>query len=304
MYFIYRRYAGAVGTGAGDPMKAILLAWAALVVSVVNAQFAVLDLYKPAIFTNEVGDLLPYRIMYTPGETPDVKVPLIISLHGSGECGTNNLNQLRMGIGALHAVYLTKYQPLMVIAPQCSARGTWVRKLAFKPDYKMPRYPASSLKSVKALADSMVAAGKVDPERIYIMGVSLGGFGVWDAIERWPNYFAAAVPVCGGGAMQEDALKNAMTTSIHVFHGELDASVPVDCARRLVKALTEREASVIYTEYPKAGHGIWDRVYGDKALFDWLLERRRGELFVPEKEPEPSWWRDVGLEIKKHFTPN
>ena len=123
----------------------------------------------------------------------------------------------------------------------------------------------------------LVKQGIADPERIYIGGYSLGGFGTWDAIQRWPNYFAGALPICGGGSVQEGPVRNAATTSIWVFHGAADGAVPVACSRRLVAALTKAGVTPLYTEFPGAGHEVWGRVFADSSVWRWLFRQRRGE---------------------------
>lgn len=245
-----------------------------------GAQFAITDCFSAAVITNSLGETMPVRVWrkYKPKDLP---VPVVVLLHGSGECGMDNAKNLS-NFGELHKTVLLddELPPALWAIPQCTRMSPWVRSLAFQPDYRQPRYPAPALRSVKEWVDGLIAQGVADPDRIYIGGLSLGGFGTWDAIERWPNYFAAAVPVCGGGSLEEKAVRNAATTSIWVFHGERDGNVSVECSRRLVKALREAGAGPKYTEFAGAGHPIWNRVFGDAAVLRWMFRQRRGE---PEK---------------------
>lgn len=263
------------------------------------AQFSMAEQFTASVITNKLGETMPVREWkrYKPEDLP---VPLVVLLHGSGECGRDNGKQLRP-FKALHTQVLisSKLPPAYYVIPQCTIQNGWVRKIAFSPEYRLPRYPSPALRTVKEYIDKLVADGIADPGRIYISGFSLGAFGVWDAVQRWPETFAAAVPLCGGGSIEEKAVKAAATTSLWIFHGDADASVPVACSRRMVAALSQADAAPKYTEYPKMGHNIWDRVYGDSALLNWMFRQRRGEPEVEEKD-------DGGFfsQLKAYVTPD
>ena len=249
-----------------------------------RAQFEMAEQFEPCVITNSFGETMPVRVWrrYQPKDQP---VPVVVLLHGSGECGQDNAAQL----GPFKALYTTvlldaKLPPALYLLPQCTQQNPWVRTIAFQEDYRLPRYPAPALRTVKEHLDQLVAQGVADPDRLYIGGYSLGGFGTWDAVSRWPETFAAAVPVCGGGSVQEAAIRAAGTTSLWVFHGSADASVPVACSRRMIGALTQQGFAPKYTEYPKAGHNIWGRVFGDSALLHWLFRQRRGQVEKPQSE--------------------
>lgn len=258
-------------------LRVAALAAAALCAAAAQAQFSMAELFAGGAITNSLGETMPVRV-WRHYEKKDLPVPVVVLLHGSGECGRDNAKQLS-NFGALNNILLLddELPPALWAIPQCTPANPWVRAIAFKPDYRQPRYPSPALRTVKEWVDGLIAEGVADPDRIYVAGLSLGGFGTWDAIQRWPNYFAAAVPVCGGGSIQEEAIRNAATTPVWVFHGEADANVPVDCSRRMVSALTRAGAAPKYTEFPKMGHPIWSRVWGDSAVWHWLFRQRRGE---------------------------
>lgn len=262
-----------------------------------QAQFSMSEMFAPAAITNQLNETMPVRVWrnYQPSDLP---VPVVVMLHGSGECGQDNAKQLA-AFAPIHrqALIDEDLPPALYLVPQCTQRNAWVRSIAFTADYKAPRYPAPALRTLKEYLDRLVAEGVADPDRLYLIGLSLGGFGTWDAIQRWPTYFAAAVPICGGGSVQEEQVKNATTTAVWAFHGEVDANVPVDCSRRMVAALTKAGATPKYTEYPKSGHNIWSRVFQDTAMLKWLFRQRRG-VSESSGESKGFWGR-----IKAYVTP-
>lgn len=284
-------------------MKRVLLGTVAVLCALcaepAAAQFAMAEQFTASVITNKLGETMPVREWkrYT---AKDLPVPVVLLLHGSGECGRDNGKQLRPFRALYNQVLIdSDLPPALYLIPQCTQQNAWVRTIAFAPEYRLPRYPSPALRTVKEYLDRLIAEGVADPERIYISGYSLGGFGVWDAVQRWPETFAAAIPLCGGGSMEEKAVKAAATTSLWIFHGDADTSVPVDCSRRMVAALMKAGAQPKYTEYPKMGHAIWDRVYGDAALLNWMFRQRRGE---PESEAD-----DGGgffSQLKAYITPD
>jgi predicted peptidase len=264
-------------------LRAWMMALGVLCATLVQAQFSMHDLFAREKITNAQGESLPARVWhrYSPDDLP---VPVLVMLHGSGECGTDNAKQMAP-FRALHLQLLQTEQPVLVILPQCTQQNPWVRKIAFTADYKQPRYAAPALRTVKEHLDVLVAQGIADPERLYIGGYSLGGFGTWDAIQRWPETFAAAIPICGGGSIEDTPIANATKTSLWIFHGDADRNVSVDCSRRIVRALGDAGTYPKYTEYAKSGHNIWDKALGESALYEWLFEQRLGEV-TTDTDPE------------------
>ena len=246
------------------------------------AQFAAEEMLKPYVYTNETGETFAYRMSAPQFPEAGRKYPLILFLHGSGECGTDNLKQIKVGLPALMSSLLKQPEKVIVIAPQCQNGNWWVSKLAFSSDYAAPKEPSGSMEVALALCRSAVASGLADPNRLYITGLSLGGFGTWDAIQREPALFAAAVPLCGGGDIRR--VRPIRKLPIWVFHGREDQNVPVDCSRRMVEALRQAgNHEVQYTEYEKGAHNVWDRAYADPELAAWILRQTR-----EQKRP---WWR-------------
>ena len=245
------------------------------------AQYAADDLLKPCVYTNETGETFGYRMSAPQFPTAGKKYPLILFLHGSGECGTDNLRHIKVGLPALMATLLMRAEPVMVVAPQCQGGNWWVKRLAMEESYAAAREPAASLEVALELCRHLVAERQADPDRLYITGLSLGGFGTWDAIQREPSLFAAAIPICGGGDIRR--VQEIKKLPVWVFHGRDDASVPVACSRRMVEALKSAgNRKVKYTEYEGAGHTVWDRTYANPEVIGWLLGQTRA------KKP---WWK-------------
>ncbi len=228
----------------------------------------------PATYRSERGASLNYRIF-----VPDIPeaatngVPLVLFLHGSGECGTNNLSQLVHGVGGL-VWWSRKREPAIVVAPQAPFRTVWSPlffdlRHAFTASATPPM-----IGLVKELLDDICANYPVDTNRLLVTGISLGGYGAWDFVVRYPGLFAAALPVCGG--VNPNKAENAAKTPLWIFHGERDGNVPNAMDRAMVSRLWELNAPVRYMEYPDSGHAIWSRVYSDDNVMKWFFSRVRG----------------------------
>jgi len=245
------------------------------------AQYSPQDMLKPLVYTNAFGETFPYRMSAPQFPAAGRRYPLILFLHGSGECGTDNLKQIKAGLPSLMRNLLKRPEPVIVVAPQCQTGNWWVRRLAMREDYAAAREPMPSLEVALELCRHVAAQGLADTNRLYITGLSLGGFGTWDAIQREPGMFAAAVPVCGGGDIRRVSVIKDLP--IWVFHGTADKNVPVECSRRMADALRQAGSrSVQYTEYEGAAHNVWDRAYADPEMLDWMLRQTK------VKKP---WWK-------------
>lgn len=187
------------------------------------------------------------------------KWPLILFLHGSGERGTD-VNQVKRH--GPPRIVEDKDSPLgerfVVVSPQCPPKNRW---------------RAEDLN--KLLAD-ILDQYRIDNDRIYLTGLSMGGFGTWSWAEANPNRFAAIAPMCGGGdPTQAEHLRDL---PIWVFHGELDNTVPIQRDQEMVDAVkTAGDKDVKFTKYPDAGHDCWTRSYANPELYEWFLKHKRGE---------------------------
>jgi predicted peptidase len=189
------------------------------------------------------------------GENKDQKWPLMLFLHGAGERG-NDLNKVKVH-GPAKLVEQGKEFPFIVVSPQCPADSWWT----------------DQLDALMALLDEVQAKYAVDPNRVYLTGLSMGGFGSWALGCRYPNRFAAIVPICGGGEwFLAERMKNV---PVWAFHGAKDGVVPLRESQEMVDALKRAGGNVQLTVYPEANHDSWTETYNNPKLYEWLLSQRK-----------------------------
>ena len=217
------------------------------------------------------GDSLLYRLMRPLNNDESQKYALVLFLHGAGERGNDNSLQLTNGVNNFASNLNRKLFPCYVVVPQCEKGYRWVETDWKLPSHTMPDTPSVYLNYTIKLIDSLIKNLNIDPKRIYITGISMGGFGTWDAISRWPKKFAAAVPVCGGA----DTSKAGIIKDIPIwaFHGEKDQVVLTSRSRNMIQALKKAGGNPKYTEYPELGHNIWGKVYTNQDLLIWLFSQ-------------------------------
>jgi len=207
--------------------------------------------------TMDVDGVERRYVVYVPHDyRPDSEWPLIMFLHGIGERGDDGLFQSEVGIGRAirrHAHWF----PCLVVMPQCPEDALW-GKAADHID--------------EALAKTRDEYN-VDPERIYLTGLSMGGFGTWAYGAQRLDVFAALMPICGGGRT-EDAEALAKVP-IRVFHGAEDKTVPPALSRRMVEAIKRAGGDIKYTEFPGVNHNSWDPAYEDRTNIKWLLRQHK-----------------------------
>lgn len=222
--------------------------------------------FETHVYENKQGEQLPYRLLKPPDENL-VKngKPLLIFLHGMGERGNDNEKQLVHGRAMMQAA--VNKHGAVVLAPQCPVNDTWS---GWSDDSNKP---TSTAKLLLELLLQIEKQDDIDPDRIYIMGLSMGGYGVWSMIQRHPNKFAAAAPICGGGdSSKAEPIKNV---PIWVFHGAEDEAVPVSRSREMIAALKQAGGDPKYTEYPNVGHDSWLPAFKEPDLLKWLFAQQR-----------------------------
>jgi len=223
---------------------------AACSTAVVTAQAA--QQAKSTVMQTRIDYLLFQPKSYSDSGKP---VPLIVFLHGSGESGSDLEKVKKWGPPAI--VEANPDFPFMVVSPQLPEPNGW------------------NIPVLKAMIDDVLAKYNVDRSRVYLTGMSMGGYGAWELAMRHPDYFAAIAPICGGGNPRNVAkLKDIPTW---VFHGAKDTAVPEVASAMLVDALKAAGGNVKYTMLAEGSHvDSWVYAYDSKTgLFDWFLQQQR-----------------------------
>ena len=210
------------------------------------------------------------------------KVPLVIFLHGAGERGTNNVAQLRHGVGELLNWLDRNEKGYRLVAGQVPNGKRWAEVDWSAMGHTMLPEPSETMALELALIDKLLSDQRTDARRLYVTGISMGGYGTWDIICRRPQMFAAAMPICGGGDTAQAA--KIAKVPIWVFHGSADGAVPVFRSRSMVSALWAAGSNAHYREYPDAGHNVWTRTYRDDEVLKWFFSQRNKRLDPPQKE--------------------
>jgi predicted peptidase len=231
-----------------------------------NGALAGTDLSNSTVGSVSNGSAsLPYRLFEPTGVSADQKLPLVLFLHGMGDRGTDNVSQTSWVSGLVNATRSGEHAGY-VLAPQIDTNG-WFQSFSDKPTESM----ALTIQALK----QVIKTQNVDTSRVYVTGLSMGGMGTWDILEREPGLFAAAVPMSGGGDTRHAA--EIKDTPVWAFHGGADELVPVEASRDMVQALRDAGGSPKYTEVAGGGHAIWGDVYEDagNTLYPWLFSQRR-----------------------------
>ena len=198
-----------------------------------------------------------HYVLYVPREyKPDQRWPVIVFLHGMGERGSDGLAQSEVGIGRAIRLHPDRF-PCLVAMPQCHDKTTW----------------AKSVKDIDTCLHDTRKDYSIDDDRIYLTGLSMGGYAAWQYGAEKIKTFAAIMPICGGGKVK-DAEKLARVP-IWAFHGADDTTVAPAKSREMVEAVKKAGGDVRYTEYAGTGHNSWDKAYEEKEAIKWLLSQRK-----------------------------
>ncbi|MBC8011551.1 MAG: prolyl oligopeptidase family serine peptidase [Burkholderiales bacterium] len=229
--------------------------------------------FEARVFEDGAGGQLPYQLLSPVDSRPGQKYPLVMFFHGAGERGADNQKQLKHGARS----FLKAQQefPCYVLVPQCPAGSQWVNMSWGAASGVQPAAPAESMRLALALLDTLEKQLPVDGDRIYVTGISMGGYATWDVITRFPERFAAAVPVCGGG--DEAVAARAKGVPLWAFHSDDDNVVKVIRSRNMIAALRAAGGSPHYTEYHGLFHEAWNGTYAEPGLFPWLFAQRLGQ---------------------------
>ena len=225
------------------------------------------------VFKAADGATLNVRVHMPPAPSEGKKLPIVLFLHGAGERGSDNALQLKHGIDSLTRYGKNANDPAILLVPQCPAEKSWVDAAWSAPAHTMTKQAAVPLRLALDMLRAKMATLPVDPARVYVTGISMGGYGTWDAIQREPDLFAAALPICGGGDIAMASVIRHIP--IWTFHGDKDTAVPVSRSRDMVKALEAGGGNIRYREYPEAGHDVWTRTYNDTDVLTWFFAQRK-----------------------------
>lgn len=224
------------------------------------------------IYIDDNGVSMPYRLYVPSDYCVDEKYPVIVFLHGAGERGNDNSAQLVHGIKNLFDTH-SAVRNSIIIAPQCPTDKRWVECDWSAGKYDSEVTDAEQLTVVMNILKGVKENYSTDNDRIYAIGLSMGGYATWDLLTRYSDVFAAGVPICGGADINKaDILKYL---PIWTFHGTADDVVPFEGTKRIVEAIRIAGGKNIkFTTYNDCGHGIWNMACKEDGLIDWLLAQK------------------------------
>lgn len=225
------------------------------------------------------GHHYPFQVFVPAGWNADRAWPVVLFLHGSGERGSDNEAQLKQGLPPWLKQHGEDF-PAVVVAPQAPDNTVWSGEVE---------------QAAMAALEKSIATYHGDRSRLYVTGLSMGGYGVWQVVVDNPGMFAAAAPVCGGILALDDmpelklygvpagvepyawTARRVKPTPVWIFHGSVDDQVPPQGARDLYKALSKAGDEVRYTEFPGVNHGSWVPTYDSPALWPWMFSHHTGD---------------------------
>lgn len=218
------------------------------------------------------GLKIPYRFFAPTLHSPDKTVPLVLYLHGAGERG-NDAGDIVLKNGALNFASRESQYPCYVLVPQCPQNMKWSPYQKELGYYRLSDSASIIQELLIALLDSIQQVYAVDTSRVYVVGISMGGFGTWELVMRNPLRFAAAVPICGGGDITK--VQRIKHLPLWVFHSADDQVIPVHWSRALVDSLKTLGAPIQYTEFADVGHNAWSPAFANDSLYKWLFSQKK-----------------------------
>ena len=256
--------------------------------NVILAGYKTADAMGRDIFVYDNGETefhLPYRVYFPSGYDPESaeKYPMLFFLHGHGETGMDNVQNIRVNGGQNKLINdLIAKDNIIIVAPQvtCDDGGDreWFNSNAHKwaqgSRPALPENPTLAMSAAMALLDEYLTGGKVDTSRVYAAGISMGGYGTWELITRRSEVFAAAIPLCGAGIPSEAA--KLTDIAIWAFHGTADTTVPPKGTSDMEAAIKAAGGTKMKATYiAGVGHSCWDQAYATSGLVDWLFAQSK-----------------------------
>lgn len=218
------------------------------------------------------GSVVKYRWSAPETLEPGKAYPLVLFLHGAGERGSDNIAQIKHGVISIIEGANKLGDPCFLIAPQCPEDRWWSPINRETMNLSETGKPNPLLETVLALIDETQKLQPIDPKRLYVTGLSMGGYATWDLLGRVPGRIAAAIPICGGG---DPALAAKFKDNpIWAFHGEVDSAVPVKTTREMIAALEKAGGKPSSTFYPGVDHDSWTQTYNNPEVIRWMFGQK------------------------------
>lgn len=218
------------------------------------------------------GKTLPYRFLTPLKIEEGKKYPLLLCLHGAGERGNNNTAQVGH-FSPLFTATARAAHPCYVVIPQVPSGQIWATYGWSTKTDAMAEKPSETMTLAKELVDETMKKHAVDPKRIYVTGLSMGGYGTWEFTQRWPELVAAAAPICGGGDIAQAAKLKAVP--IWAFHGDKDTVIKPEASSAMIDALKAAGGKPKFTLYPGVGHNSWSPAFRDAELLTWMFAQKK-----------------------------
>ena len=257
-------------------MSTLLLALLALEVG------AVTDSYQERQYNYKSDDgashSFKYRLLAPQKIEPGKKYPVVLFLHGAGERGSDDTAQLKYFPTWMAEPKMRAEYPCFLIAPQCPSGEKWVNSPWDKrTSQPLPDKMSEPMRIAVGIMNEVIKTEPVDTNRIYLTGLSMGGYGTWDLAERMPEKFAAVVPICGGG--DDTKADRLVNIPLWCWHGGADPAVPVERSRQMIAAIKKAGGHPHYTELPGVGHDSWTHAYTDskESVIPWMFEQKKSE---------------------------
>lgn len=252
---------------------------------------------------------MDYRL-YIPADYDESKAyPVILFLHGAGESNNGgNTNEAQLNVGMMNDFFSRGYHetfPCIIVAPQVpkspsGTTGEWVNVSWKSGSYEIQSMEETggtfteNIQLAKAAVDKTIADYNVDTDRIYVTGISMGGYGTWNIITHYSDFFAAAMPICGAG--DPGKAEYLMNMPIWCFHGDQDTAVPVSGSREMYEAIKEAGSTVVrYTEWTGEGH-TWTPAYMREDVWSWLFSQAKTSVDVTELNEKLDRLKDIRLD--------
>lgn len=227
------------------------------------------------VYTDENGEQMPYRLFLPINYNSKKKYPLVLAFHGAGSRGNDNTKQLRPWVAGWMDQQVQKEHPCIILMPQCPVKQKWVNVDWRKGSYLFKEIPISKpMKLSKEIFDKVLDEFSVDKNRVYVMGMSMGGYGTWNFVMRYPKIIAAAVPICGAG--DPSMAKKIKRIPIWAFHGDKDPTVPLSGSLDMIESIKGyKKHKARLTIYKDVGHNSYELAWKNHKLIDWLFSQRK-----------------------------